>query len=380
MIDKLVQLLNLSNVKKIIYVDDIFCVERYLEDAHAVLRTWLETDDYHKLDFISSDKDVLEEEFDSWWNGATDDDKRNCVFDVMQLSDEGQNILLCLNNIKNHEIKVECMSPAEFTDAFIGDLKNEVKDSFQVLLLMDQELEDQKHGGETLLQKVEDTQYLHCGLFSGKFSIDEEIDVWKELGSSTMVYPLSKKRILDEPEEKMIEGLRNILWLKLASAYIIEIKNNKQSLNVNEVALENSDIPGFSYVNIASFKRVSLDVLDLVSFNTDGKAIIDVTKENCPIEDENLLQPNMLKRYHNISLFAKKLIPILIACDKGDAKNSIQHFCKSCFLTVPCLRDGKIIEFQVQRIERYNELLAQVLYSKLMNYMARIAVPNDFSE
>ena len=28
MIDKLVQLLNLSNVKKIIYVDDIFCVER----------------------------------------------------------------------------------------------------------------------------------------------------------------------------------------------------------------------------------------------------------------------------------------------------------------------------------------------------------------
>ena len=30
MIDKLVQLLNLSNVKKIIYVDDIFCVERYL--------------------------------------------------------------------------------------------------------------------------------------------------------------------------------------------------------------------------------------------------------------------------------------------------------------------------------------------------------------
>ena len=535
MIDKLVQLLNLSNVKKIIYVDDIFCVERYLEDAHAVLRTWLETDDYHKLDFISSDKDVLEEEFDSWWNGATDDDKRNCVFDVMQLSDEGQNILLCLNNIKNHEIKVECMSPAEFTDAFIGDLKNEVKDSFQVLLLMDQELEDQKHGGETLLQKVEDTQYLHCGLFSGKFSIDEEIDVWKELGSSTMVYPLSKKRILDEPEEKMIEGLRNILWLnhvsnlkkdalevfdngynqacmtfknmdpasfdsaivktskkegcweyvtlnrifmvllknsiqmtivgennfknlqndlcklrmssvfcsdneidkswlrelrnselytsgtyinqtyspvangdifkigskkyillfqpcslairddgkrsrQLASAYIIEIKNNKQSLNVNEVALENSDIPGFSYVNIASFKRVSLDVLDLVSFNTDGKAIIDVTKENCPIEDENLLQPNMLKRYHNISLFAKKLIPILIACDKGDAKNSIQHFCKSCFLTVPCLRDGKIIEFQVQRIERYNELLAQVLYSKLMNYRARIAVPNDFSE
>lgn len=168
---------------------------------------------------------------------------------------------------------------------------------------------------------------------------------------------------------------------QLASAYIIEIKNNNMHpLKVNEVALENSELPDFSYVNIASFKRVSLDVLDLVSFNNEGQAIIDVTKENCPIDDANLLQPNMLIRYHNILLFAKKLIPILIACDKGDAKNSIQHFCKSCFLTVPCLRDGKIIEFQVQRIGRYNELLSQVLYSKLMNYMARIAVPNDFSK
>lgn len=67
------------------------------------------------------------------------------------------------------------MSPAEFTDAFIGDLKNEVKDSFQVLLLMDQELEDQKHGGETLLQKVEDTQYLHCGLFRANFLLTKKL-------------------------------------------------------------------------------------------------------------------------------------------------------------------------------------------------------------
>lgn len=535
MIEKLVQLLNQSNVKKIIYVDDIFCVERYLEDAHAVLRTWLETDDYHKLDFISSDKDVLEEEFDSWWNTATDTDKRNCVFNIMKISVAGQNILLCLNKIKAKAFWVEFMTPTEFTDAFIKSLKDEVKENNQVLLLMDQDLEDQKHGGEELLQKVEDSQFVHCGLFSGKFTIDEEIVIWKKLGFSPTIYPLSKKRILDEPEEKMIEGLRNILWLnhvsklkedalevfdkgyklarqtfqhmdpasfdsvivktsekegcweyvtlnrifmvllensiqtsivgennfqklqndlcklrmssvfcsdneidkswlrelrkselytsgayinqtyspvtngdifkigskkyillfqpcslvirhdgkrsrQLASAYIIEIKNNNMHpLKVNEAALENSELPDFSYVNIASFKRVSLDVLDLVSFNNEGQAIIDVTKENCPIDDANLLQPNMLIRYHNILLFAKKLIPILIACDKGDAKNSIQHFCKSCFLTVPCLRDGKIIEFQVQRIGRYNELLSQVLYSKLMNYMARIAVPNDFS-
>lgn len=121
-------------------------------------------------------------------------------------------------------------------------------------------------------------------------------------------------------------------------------------------------------------------MLDLVSFNNEGKAIIDVTKENCPIDNANLLQPNMLIRYRNIWQFSKKLMPILKVYNKGEAKDSIQHFCKSCFLTMPCLRNGKIIEFNVQRIERYNELLAQVLYSKLMNYMARIAVPNDFSK
>ena len=36
MIDKLVQLLNLSNVKKIIYVDDIFCAR--IQQASAKLR------------------------------------------------------------------------------------------------------------------------------------------------------------------------------------------------------------------------------------------------------------------------------------------------------------------------------------------------------
>ena len=88
----------------------------------------------------------------------------------------------------------------------------------------------------------------------------------------------------------------------------------------------------------------------------------------------------MLKRYKKLVNFGKKLIPILKTYDKGEAKDSAKYLLKHCVLKLPTLRDDNVVEFQITRVERYNELLSQVLYSKLMNYMSRIAVPNDFSE
>ena len=88
----------------------------------------------------------------------------------------------------------------------------------------------------------------------------------------------------------------------------------------------------------------------------------------------------MLKRYKKVVNFGKKLIPILKTYDKGEAKDSAKYFLNSCFLKLPTLRGDNMVEFPITRVERYNELLSQVLYSKLMNYMSRIAVPNDFSE
>ena len=118
----------------------------------------------------------------------------------------------------------------------------------------------------------------------------------------------------------------------------------------------------------------------MVSFNSEGKAIIDVSKEECPIDDKKLLQPNMLMRYSKLVKFWKRLIPFLKTYSKGEAKDSAKYFLKSCFLTLPTLNGENVVEFPITRVERYNELLSQVLYSKLMNYMSRIAVPNDFSE
>lgn len=537
--EKLFQLLSLSKVKKIIYVDDLFCVDQYFDEAKAILKTWLETEEYKKLDFLTEGKEFALEEFESWWMSATVEDKRKCIFEIMKVNMKELNILECLNNIKEKGIDVIFMEPSDFSDEYIERLKSEVNNDSQVLLLMDKEFEGQQHGGEALLKKIDDNQFVHCGLFSGKFTVEDEINEWKERGFSATVYPLSKKRILEESEERIIEGIRNILWLNhiskmkndaievfeksikntcerfknmdpasfdsaivktsqkegcweyvtlnrilmvmlessihskvveennfpkiqedlsllresssfcsdeyidkawlkelrncelytsgiyinktyspvangdifligtkkyillfqpcslsirqdgkrsrdLSSAYVIEIKTNtntnKHTLKDIEVPLENSKDLEFHYVNLASFERVCLDVVDMVSFNSDGKAIIDVSKEECPINDKKLLQPNMLKRYKKLVNFGKKLIPILKTYDKGEAKDSAKYLLKHCVLKLPTLRDDNVVEFQITRVERYNELLSQVLYSKLMNYMSRIALPNDFSE
>ena len=536
--EKLFQLLSLSKVKKIIYVDDLFCVDQYFDEAKAILKTWLETEEYKKLDFLTEGKEFALEEFESWWMSATVEDKRKCVFEIMKVNMKELNILECLNNIKEKGIDVIFMEPSDFSDEYIERLKSEVNNDSQVLLLMDKEFEGQQHGGEALLKKIDNTQFVHCGLFSGTFTIEDEINEWKDRGFSTTVYPLSKKRILEDAEEKMIEGIRNILWLNhiskmkkdaievfeksikntcerfknmdpasfdsaivktsqeegcweyvtlnrilmvmlessihskvveennfpkiqedlsllresssfcsdeyidktwlkelrncelytsgiyinktyspvangdifligtkkyillfqpcslsirqdgkrtrdLSSAYVIEIKNKTkgtQTLKEIEVPLENPKDLEFHYVNLASFQRICLDVVDMVSFNSEGKAIIDVSKEECPIDDKKLLQPNMLMHYSKLVKFWKKLIPFLKTYSKGEAKDSAKYFLKSSFLKLPTLRDDNLVEFQITRVERYNELLSQVLYSKLMNYMSRIAVPNDFSE
>ena len=473
--EKLFQLLSLSNVKKIIYVDDNFCVDHHFDKAKAILNTWLETGEYNKLDFLPEDKDIALEEFESWWMSATDEDKRKCIFEIMEVKIDEQSILNCLKDIKEKCIDVIFMEPSDFSDEYIERLKSEVNNDSQVLLLMDKEFKGQQHGGEALLKKIDDTQFVHCGLFSGTFAIEDEINEWKKRGFSATVYPLSKKRILEEPEEKIIEGLRNILWLNhiskmkrdaievfkesvnnacdrfknidpasfdsaiirtsqkegcweyltlnrilmvmlensihsevaeenkfskiqedlsllressffcseeydktwlkelrnselytsgayinktyspvvngdifligakkyillfqpcslsirehgkrardLSSAYVIEIRTftndtqkevnkntndtqtevkpntkEKSTLKDIEVPLENPKDLEFHYVNLASFQRICLDVVDMVSFNSEGKAIIDVSKVECPIDEKKLLQPNMLKR------------------------------------------------------------------------------------
>ena len=535
--EKLFQLLSLSNVKKIIYVDDNFCVDHHFDKAKAILNTWLETGEYKKLVFLPEDKDIAIEVFESWWMSATDEDKRKCIFEIMDVKIDEQSILDCLKEINVKGIEVILMEPSEFSDEYIARLKSEVNKDSQVLLLMDKEFKGQQHGGEALLKKIDDTQFVHCGLFSGTFAIEDEINEWKNRGFSATVYPLSKKRILEEPEDKIIEGLRNILWLNhiskmkkdaidvfqksvnnacdrfknidpasfdsaiirtshkegcweyltlnrilmvmlensihsevveenkfqkiqkdlsllressffcsdeydktwlkdlrnselytsgayinktyspvvngdifsigakkyillfqpcslsireqgkrardLSSAYVIEIRyktKGTQTLKEIEVPLENPKDLEFHYVNLASFQRICLDVVDMVSFNSEGKAIIDVSKEECPIDDKKLLQPNMLMRYSKLVKFWKNLIPFLKTYGKVEAKDSAKYFLESSFLKLPTLQGDNVVEFPITRVERYNELLSQVLYSKLMNYMSRIAVPNDFSE
>ena len=148
--------------------------------------------------------------------------------------------------IKEKGIDVIFMEPSDFSDEYIERLKSEVNNDSQVLLLMDKEFEGQQHGGEALLKKIDNTQFVHCGLFSGTFTIEDEINEWKDRGFSATVYPLSKKRILEESEERIIEGIRNILWLN----HISKMKND--AIEVFEKSIKNT-CERFKNMDPASF-------------------------------------------------------------------------------------------------------------------------------
>lgn len=535
MIEKIKNLLTQSNVTKIIYVDDLFSLENCYESAKAKLRVLLERDDFKHLDFLSGEKEIAIEEFDSWWKKASNEEKRTCVFEKIKIDVDEMNILSCLNTLKEKGFEISFMAPNDFSDEYITELKGQLSEERHGLLLIDKELDGFGHDGTYLLNKVDSEQYLHCGLFSGKFNIEDEINQWKEMGFSATVYPVSKKRIMEEPQKRILEGFRNILWLNhifkmkehskgilkkgceatirnleqidpasfdyavikrsheegcwefitinrilmvmleneiqsevlkeekfpciqkdftalrvsstypvdfqlddswlkqfrqkevytngnyinktfspvangdifsmngkeyillcqpcslsirkdgrrarsLNSAYLLEIKKGEKSKSSSEIF---DDPTTKKYVDFAAALTCNLSVMDLVSFNGNGIANINTSIDSTKLTIRDLLQPNMLKRYDAIKKEMSKYLCLYQTClvrEAKDAKAALDYYTKSCFLTIPEIKDASTITFNISRTQRYNELLAQVLCSKLMNYMARIALPNDLSK
>lgn len=543
MIEELKTLLELSGVNQIIYVDDLFNAENYFYDAKAKIRELLEKDDYKQLEFLSGEKEVALDEFESWWwNKASSDDRSDFISNKLKIEVEEGNVLSLLNDLKESGMEIKYMSPQEFQDKYNkgNNENNQVTPNPQVLLLMDKELGGENgHNGLALLNHVGTDNFGYCGLFSGTFKIDEEIEEWKKMDYAPNLYPISKKRIDDKDPNLVIFGIRNILWLchiskmknhfesilkegqkkalarfkqidpasfdyavmkksekegcweydtihrilmvmletemqneimnegnfsgiqkdlstlrasstmlngdsssnssfpwliqfrkeelyiggdyinntfspiangdifeqgnkeyillcqpcslsirengkrarDLNTAYLLEIKDDGNE-KANCEILEESSGSNKKYVNLASALTCNLSVMDLVSYNVEGIAQIDISKEVIDIPDHELIQPNMLQRYSMIKKEMENYLQLYKACEgkqDGQALKAVNYFSKACFRTVPKV-NGNEIFFTFKRKCRYNELLAQVLCSKLMNFMARVALPNDLSK
>lgn len=147
-------------------------------------------------------------------------------------------------------------------------------------------------------------------------------------------------------------------------------------------------------VNLAANVRINPRILDLVSYNKDGLAVIDINKDKEQINDSHIMQANMLTHYHKIYSticnhvkLCKKIASLpKDTLEKGE-KQSLLKMLKKPFemateklITVDCNPDTGIINFKIKRIRRYKEPFSQIVLNDFMNFLSRQALPNDFSK
>lgn len=142
----------------------------------------------------------------------------------------------------------------------------------------------------------------------------------------------------------------------------------------------------YSHILFCDQKRVSLSLLDLVSYNANGLAEIDINVNSDHLDGREIMQENMLLRYNMI---LEKIVKYKGACDTIDNKLEKQQktailrfFCRSYemgdddVVKRPAV-SGTRIDFKIKRIGRYNSYGAHVLLQQFMSYMSRPEFPGD---
>lgn len=147
-------------------------------------------------------------------------------------------------------------------------------------------------------------------------------------------------------------------------------------------------------VNLAANVRINPRILDLVCYNKDGVAIIDINKDKDQLDDSSIMQANMLTHYHKIYSticnqvrLCKKIDGISKDILEKGEKQSLLKMLKKPFemasekLISPNYNsETGIVDFKIKRVERYKEPFAQIVLHDFMNYLSRQALPNDFSK
>jgi hypothetical protein len=145
-------------------------------------------------------------------------------------------------------------------------------------------------------------------------------------------------------------------------------------------------------VQLANYYRVSLALLDLVSFNEKGKSFIDLnqTVDNHP--KKNIIQKNMMIRYgiiwKKVKEYKEKYDRIQASnFEKQDKDILGKEFCRpfemgdSMVAKHPKKVDGKpdVFDFTIERVGRYKDPFAKDLLSVFMDYLSRPGYPMDLN-
>ena len=540
--EQISEIFSQRNIDKVIYVDDILGKVSYRDNIFGKVASLVNQGIWDQQYPFTMETDIWQELFEDWWKDATSEDVDSFAkkYGVQRTNPSIAEQLLEILSV----CKVELLSPEQFDDGYKKDLLNEIaRTGHSCMVLIDYDLKGSAQNGDQMLASVADSDKIMCGVFSETFGIDAEIEQWEKRNFNKNIYPISKKRFDGDDESLMVQGLKNVIWLKqiekvkemaenavneacavfenglksidpatfnrmvIASSkaegcwefeslsriimiylnkglkqgimkQFAEFQQNTNSIRaldgpnsseiinneilnwirsgewfddidyVNQVysPVSNGDIfqigthfyvllgqpcnlsirndgkrgfdldqafllplvpkekidgltngvlwgklqfpfrTVFEYMVFPYRKRMSLSLLDLVSFNATGKAVIDLHMDTSHLEGREIMQANMLLRYEKIR---EKIENYKIAYDiieesfvKEQKQRLSRFFCKSYemgdekLVKKPTITDGMIV-FDVERVGRYNSYGAHVLLQQFMSYMSRPEFPGD---
>lgn len=173
----------------------------------------------------------------------------------------------------------------------------------------------------------------------------------------------------------------------LDQAFLVPLYGNEKHLGTFCEELQYPFNKTFCHVSFVDRQRVSLSILDLVSYNRNGEATIDIhiNSENLP--GHEIMQDNLLKRYNKIKDKISSIHQTYeLALNGRNDKNTInlfsKYFCKPLMggekVAVKPKIEASKISFDIKRVGRYNSYGAHVLLQQFMSYMSRPEFPAKF--
>lgn len=243
-------LLASRNISKVVYVDDSFAPSSYEPNFKAFVRASCGKE-HDKWPFDDPGiEDVTIGNFVKWW-GALDDSEKESQAKIFNIKRDQNEVERIVKLSFPGEV-LSCLSPNSFNQQYIVNRTFIPDSNNQLLILMDYQFNNGETGLQ-LLRPFENNQFVSCGIFSEKFSKEEEIEKWATWCQyASHIYPISKKRSSEKNFDDFLHGLRNIIWLRqISDIKAIYIK-------LLESAIENVK-DKFHQIDPASFDKVVME-------------------------------------------------------------------------------------------------------------------------
>ena len=192
--ESVAKLLSLRNIKSVIYVDEEFGSELYKDKYIEYIHDNFNNDDFNPpfRYFKEAGVGASITEFNRWWEEASETERMESIESLHISIGNANQLKTVLKSILGDDIVQEYIHPTVF-QSNIAEKKYIGTEKRQMLVLMDYDLKGTGNTGLYYLRQFVNNKYVQCGLFSQKFTIDEEISKWNtECDHSSYIYPLSK--------------------------------------------------------------------------------------------------------------------------------------------------------------------------------------------